>query len=95
MTDLQKQIEEAFSYRGHVTLTLTSGKEVVGFLFNREFDNPNLEKDQFVEVFLQGSGNREMFAVADLQSVSLTGKDCAAGKSYEEWLEKQAAKKAS
>lgn len=34
--ELAEQIEAAFDYRGDCTVTLKSGEQVVGYLFNRE-----------------------------------------------------------
>lgn len=89
VSTLEAQIEAAYHYRGNVTLTLRDGVRIDGFIFNREFHNPKLSEDQFVEVFLAGSGARQKVPIAAIQSVTLTGEDHAAGKSYHEWLAKQ------
>ena len=88
-TQLKQQIEAAFNYRGNVTLTKKDGSTTEGFVFNREFDHSTIEENQFVEIFLAGSGAPCKLTVAELESVELTGEDHAAGKSYEEWLKKQ------
>lgn len=93
--NLEQKIEEAFHYRGNVTLTLKSGEIVEGFLFNREFKNPRLEKDCFVEIFPVGREPQRMIDLSEVVTCDITGEDCAAGKSYEEWLKKQETKKAS
>ena len=72
--ELERQIDEAFNYRGDVTLTFTDGRELVGFIFNRELAPAGSEP--FVEVARKDSPD-ERFAVADLASVALSGKDHA------------------
>ena len=91
--ELEHHIEKAYHYRGNVTMTLNDGTTIEGFIFNREFRNPKLAEDQFVELFLAGSGERQKVALADIAAVTLSGEDHAAGKSYQEWIAKQATKK--
>lgn len=81
MTELEKQIEAAYDYRGHVTIGLKDGQSVEGFIFNRQ--------PQFIEVFLKGSGDRRRYETSDLRSVALTGEDCAAGKSFDDYQKKK------
>ena len=89
--ELKDQIEAAYDYRGHVTVHLNDGATVEGFLFNREFANPRLREDHFVELILKGSGDSKRFPMSALRSIELTGEDCAAGKSYEDYLKKKQA----
>ena len=86
--ELAKQIEQAYDYRGHVTLRLKSGEAVEGFLFNRQIGTRRPEGD-FVELMLKGSGEKRLFRVAELESILLSGEDCAAGNSYEDYLKKK------
>lgn len=88
---LRKQIEEAYGYRGHVTVTLASGGSVTGFLFNREYENPRIEQDFFIDLMVKDSGERRRYPMAEVVSIALTGEDHAAGKSYEDYLKKKAA----
>jgi len=69
------QIEAAYDFRGHVTLTLNDGKAVEGFLFNREL--APLKGEPYVEMIPKDSDQRLRFAAADVKSVALTGKDFA------------------
>lgn len=88
---LKEQIEAAFDYRGHVTLTLTDGRSVEGFLFNRYLGGEKRAEAPYVEVMLKGSAERQRFEVSELAAVALTGEDAAAGKSYADYLEKKEA----
>ena len=91
MTELQKQIEAAFDYRGHVSVMLLSGKTIVGYLYNRRFEDSPAADEGFIELFLEGSGEPCQLAIAEIKAVTLTGKDEAEGKSYQDWLQKKAA----
>ena len=71
-----EQIELAYDYRGHVTLTLNDGKVVEGFLFNREVTP--LKGEAYVEMIPKDSDERLRFATKDVKSVAITGKDFAA-----------------
>jgi hypothetical protein len=75
---LVRQIEAAFDYRGHVTITLKDGERVVGYVYNRQFAHPRLREAPFIEIFLTGSGERRRFAIDAIHAVELTGKDYAA-----------------
>ena len=88
---VEQQIEVAYDFRGHVTVALKAGGSVEGYLFNRQFANPRLAEDNFVELVLKGSGESRRLKIAEIASVTLTGEDCAAGKSYEDYLKKKAA----
>ena len=87
MTNLHTQLEAAFHYRGNVTVTLKKGDVIQGFLFNRTLD----VAEPFVELFLAGTGNYQKYLLSELADIQLSGEDHAAGKSYQEWLEKQKA----
>ncbi len=76
--DLEKQIEAAFDYRGYVTIKLNNGDVVEGFVFNRQFSNPLLKEEPFIEVFLKSNGEKKQFLISAIQSLALTGEDCAA-----------------
>lgn len=79
---LTEQIEAAFHYRGDVTVTLHSGETVVGYLYNRAAGH-------YVELFRAGDGGACRFSEGDVQSITLSGVDHAAGKSYQEWIAKK------
>lgn len=90
--NLETQIEAAFDFRGHVTVTLKNGEAVEGYLFNRQFKNLRLPEDNFIEMFLKGSGEKKKYPIPDIESVALTGEDFAAGNSYEDYLKKKSPK---
>jgi hypothetical protein len=91
MNELETQIEKAYDFRGHVTLKLKKGEAVEGFIFNRQLGDAKLKEPPYVEVMIKGSGDKRKIAVAELESIAMTGEDCAAGKSYDDYQKKKAA----
>jgi hypothetical protein len=89
---LAEVIERAFDYRGDITLDLDDGRQVEGYLFNRNRD----VSEPFVQVYEVGEPAATIIAYARIRAVRFTGKDTAAGNSYAAWLRlRQAAKAAS
>ena len=89
---LAEVVDRAFDYRGDVTVTLHDGRELVGYLFNRNRD----AAEPFVQMFERESSGPSSILYARIRSIRFTGKDTAAGNSYAAWLRsKEAAKAAS
>ncbi len=80
-SEIEKQIEVAFDYRGDVTLTLAGGETLMGYVFNRDFaPHPSLGVGPFVEVSLP-NGQKRKLELGRIEGVALTGKDHAATES--------------
>jgi hypothetical protein len=78
-------VERAFDYRGDVTITRADGSTLSGYVYNRE----RRVADPYLELFdPAGGGHRVRYA--DIRAVAFTGKDPAAGTSYEAWLRRRA-----
>lgn len=73
--DVAKQIDEAFDFRGHVTIAFVDGTALEGFLFNREL--APLKGEAYIEVIPKDREERLRFPAASVKSVALTGKDFA------------------
>ena len=73
--EVAEQIEAAYDFRGHVTMTLNDGTAVEGFLFNREV--APLKGEPYVEMIPKDSDARIRFASKDVKSIAITGKDFA------------------
>ena len=86
-------LEKAFDYRGDVTLTTKDGKQIEGYIFDR-VSGPTLA-NSFVRVLPKDSNRREKIAYAHIAALAFTGRDPAAGKSWEAWVRKYWEKKAS
>lgn len=92
--DVRAVIEKAFDYRGDVTITRTNGSDITGYLFDRRI-GPTLA-DSVVRLMLAtGNGNeRPAIPYSEIASIAFTGRDTAAGKSYETWVKKYWEKRA-
>ena len=73
--DVAAQIDEAFDFRGHVTVTFTDGKTIEGYLFNRELTPTKGEA--YIEIIPKDKDERLSFPAATVKSVAITGKDFA------------------
>ena len=91
--ELKRQIESAFDYRGHVTVTLKDATSVEGYLFNRQFADAKHVIEGYVDLIPKNKDERRRILIADIASIALTGEDCAAGKSYGDYLAKKEAGK--
>lgn len=83
--ELADAVELAFDYRGDVTLELTSGEVVAGYIFNRHghAGNPTLE------MFPADNPAPRTIAYSAVASIAFTGEDTANGKSWEAWVSKK------
>ena len=91
--ELRQALEKAFDYRGDVTITRKDGYTVEGYLFDRR-SAPTL-KHSLVRIYPKDSGEKVTIAYSDIASLAFTGRDTAAGRSWEAWLKKYAEKKAA
>jgi hypothetical protein len=91
--ELRIALEKAFDYRGDVTLTLNDNSKIEGYIFDR-VAGPTLS-ESFVRVIPKDSSTRRKIAYADIAALAFTGRDTAAGKSWEAWVSKYWEKKAS
>ncbi|HEU5320784.1 MAG TPA: hypothetical protein VFX28_08275 [Methylomirabilota bacterium] len=87
---LAEVIDRAFDYRGDVTLDLTDGARLVGYLFNRDRDAPR----PFVQVFVASGSGPHTIPYAHIRAIRFTGKDTAAGNSYAAWVQRREAARA-
>ena len=92
-SDLREALEQAFDYRGDVTLTTKDGKKLEGYLFDR-ISGPTLAQS-FVRLLPKDSSPRVKISYADIAALAFTGRDTAAGKSWEAWVRKYWEKKSS
>lgn len=91
--DLRIALEKAFDYRGDVTITLKSGAKLDGFVFDRIAGRDLLSS--FVRVLPADSGARLKIAYAEIAALAFTGRDTAAGKSWEAWVKRYWEKKST
>jgi hypothetical protein len=94
--DIRAVIEKAFDYRGDVTITHRSkdknkdknseGSQVTGYLFDRRI-GPTLESS-VIRLMLANSNERPSIPYSEIAAIAFTGRDTAAGKSFEAWVKK-------
>jgi hypothetical protein len=82
---LARIIDLAFDYRGNTTVVKTDGREVHGYLFNRNADAP----EPFIQMFDAAGAGPFKIPYAQIRTVRFTGKDTAAGNSYAAWLRRK------
>jgi hypothetical protein len=89
--ELRIALEKAFDYRGDVTLTLKDNSKIEGYIFDRS--TASTLASSFVRVLLKDSSQRLKISYADIAALAFTGRDPAAGKSWEAWVKKYWEKK--
>lgn len=89
--ELRIALEKAFDYRGDVTLTCKNGTKVEGYIFDRVAGSSLASS--FVRVLPKDSSPRLKIAYSDIAALAFTGRDTAAGKSWEAWVRKYWEKK--
>jgi hypothetical protein len=89
--DLRTALETAFDYRGDVTLTRKDGSETEGYIFDR-ISGATLASS-FVRILPSNGTSRQKIAYADIRALAFSGRDTAAGKSWEAWVRKYWEKK--
>lgn len=91
--ELRDALEKAFDYRGDVTVTTKDGKKIEGYIFDRAA-GPTLATS-FVRILPKDSNQRQKIAYADIAALAFSGRDPAAGKSWEAWVRKYWEKKST
>jgi hypothetical protein len=86
-------LEKAFDYRGDVLFTLKDGSRLEGYIFDRQ--TGATLADSFVRLFPKDRDEKVAIRYGDIARLEFTGKDTAAGKSFETWVKKYQAKKAA
>jgi len=86
---LEKVIDLAFDYRGDTTIVKTDGTELVGYLFNRNAK----AAAPFIQMFDQKGEGPHKLLYSDIATVAFTGRDTAAGKSWEAWVKRKGQEK--
>jgi hypothetical protein len=91
--EIRVALEKAFDYRGDVTITRKDGSQIEGYLFDRR--TAATLRDSVVRLFPKNSSEKVSIPYADIAALAFTGRDTAAGKSWEAWMKKYAQKKAA
>ncbi len=91
--EIRIALEKAFDYRGDITITRKDGTSIEGYLFDRR-TGPTLN-ESLVRLFPKNQNQKISIAYSDIAALAFSGRDTAAGKSWEAWMKKYAEKKAA
>jgi len=91
--EIREALEKAFDYRGDITVTRKDGSKVEGYLFDRRSGYSLV--DSFIRIIPTNEKTKVNVAFADVAAVAFTGRDTAAGKTFEAWVKKYWEKKAA
>jgi hypothetical protein len=92
--EIRHALEKAFDYRGDVTITQKDGNTIEGYIFDRRSDGKTLA-DCYVRLFPKDRDEKVKISYPEIARLVFTGKDTAAGKSFETWVKKYQEKKAA
>ncbi len=88
---LVEALEDAFDYRGDVTIIKTSGETIEGYIFDRR--RGKALSDSVVRLMGPGSDEYIIVRFDEIARLTFSGKDTAHGKSFERWVERYTEKK--
>ena len=95
--EIREALENAFDYRGDITITRRDGSVIEGYLYDRR--NGQTLADSVVRIIptpKEGAPTeRLMVAYSDIAALKFSGRDTAAGKTFDAWVKKYLEKKAA
>jgi hypothetical protein len=86
-------LEKAFDYRGDITITRKDSSQVTGYLFDRRTGTSLA--DSAVRIIPSTERTKLTIPYSDIAALAFTGRDTAAGKTFEAWVKKYWEKKAA
>ncbi|HZI56784.1 MAG TPA: hypothetical protein VFF39_08415 [Verrucomicrobiae bacterium] len=91
--EVRQALEKAFDYRGDVTVTRKDGSKVEGYIFDRR--TGKTLADSAVRLFPKDADQKISVPYSDIAALAFSGRDTAAGKSFDAWVRKYWEKKAA
>ncbi len=91
--EVRQALEKAFDYRGDVTITRKDGTKVEGYIFDRR--TGKTLTDSAVRLFPKDADQKISIPYSEIAALTFSGRDTAAGKSFEAWVRKYWEKKAA
>jgi len=91
--EIRDALEKAFDYRGDITITRKDGSKIEGYVFDRR--SGTSLADSVVRLMPKDSHQKISVPYSDMAALAFTGRDTAAGKSWEAWTKKYFEKKAA
>ena len=99
--EIREVLEKAFDYRGDITITRKDGSTIEGYLYDRR-NAPTLEQSviRLIPTPAKGAApsttvERVNISYADVAGLKFSGRDTAAGKTFDAWVKKYWEKKAA
>ena len=95
--EIREALEKAFDYRGDITVTRKDGSVVEGYLYDR-YSAPTLEASKIRIIPTpkpDAPVERVTLSYAEIAALSFSGRDTAAGKTFDAWVKKYWDKKAA
>ncbi|MFO0872825.1 MAG: hypothetical protein U0575_02485 [Phycisphaerales bacterium] len=80
---LAEALDLAFDYRGDVSVRLRDGRTVDGYIFDRR-----RKPQPSIRMLPKDSDERLVLNDRDIVRLEVTGKDTAAGKTFESWVKR-------
>ena len=90
--EIREALEKAFDYRGDVSITCKDGSKIEGYIFDRR-DGKTLG-DSYVRIFPKDSNEKVNVFYNQIAALAFSGRDTAAGKSFDAWVRKYWEKRA-
>jgi hypothetical protein len=91
--EVRDALEKAFDYRGDITITRKDGSAVEGYVFDRR-TGATLAASQ-VRMLLPGTSQKISIPYSEIAGLTFSGRDTAAGKSFDAWVKKYWEKRAA
>jgi hypothetical protein len=91
--EVRGALEQAFQYRGDVTITLKTGGKIEGYIFDRR-PAPQMYLSM-VRILPKDSSEHVSIPYSEIAGLAFSGRDTAAGRSWEAWVKKYWEKKAA
>ena len=91
---LAEALDLALDYRGDVTVWIR-GQEapLEGFIFDRRRPGPESADGPSIRLMPKGSDDRVVVTDASIERLRVSGKDTAAGKSFDNWIKRYVEKR--
>lgn len=91
--ELRDALEKAFDYRGDVTIARKDGSRIEGYIFDRR--SGATLADSVVRLIPSNGHQKVSIAYSDIAALAFSGRDTAAGRSWEAWVRKYWERKAA
>lgn len=92
-SEVREALEKAFDYRGDITITRKDGSVVEGYLYDRR--TGATLADSSVRIMLTVGNAKVSVPYSEVAHLVFSGRDTAAGKTFEAWVKKYWEKKAA